>query len=152
MKIHSDTITSADLYRLAPAGTYPENVERVGSRKRNKGLTFTLSAEHGTDAHGIKRAFARNPGTGNRPPADQDRAATWVEYGDLILELFRIDPAAIIGPYPNLQTFITETTRAAEWRPKREHAAEHAARWEREGQEIATAYESLSLTIAALSS
>lgn len=131
MKIHSDKLTIADLQRTAPEGIYVE-IDTAGSRKRDHSFKVGLSAAHGNDAHGIKRAFARNPGSSNRYVDHHDRAATWVEWGDWIVELFKLDENAIIGEYDGAHDFIIQTQAAAPHRPERENAEVHADRWSAE--------------------
>jgi hypothetical protein len=127
MKIHTDKITINDLHRLSPAGVYVEATQH-GSRSHDHAFKVGLSAEHGTDAHGIKRSFARNSGqfggSGN-----YDRAATYIEWGDWMVELFKIDPLAVIGQYKGASHFVEATTEAAQWRSERESAVKHADRW-----------------------
>jgi hypothetical protein len=136
MQIHTDKLTARDLYRTAPAGCFVEHVEH-GSRSRRRRFDVGMSAAHGADAHGIARVYARN--TGNRgadgygaPREIVPRAATWVEWGDWIVALFKLDPGARIGHYESPASFIETTTEYAPSRPARENAPEHAARWARE--------------------
>lgn len=130
MKIHTDKLTSKDLYRNTPHGCYLET-EKCGSRKRDHAFKVGMSAGHGHDSHGIKRCFARNSGQWGGA-GDYDRAATWVEWGDWMVALFKIDPNAVIGTYDGIEGFIEETTKYASYRPKRENAVTHAKRWAEE--------------------
>jgi hypothetical protein len=132
MRIHTDKISHAELHRIITSrdGLYPE-IAGKGSRKRDHAFELGIEAEPGKDAHGIKRSFGRN--SGNMGAAQgYGKAPTWVEYGDIMVELFKLDPAAIIGPYDGEHNFITETQRAAPYRPARENAEEHADRWSEE--------------------
>jgi hypothetical protein len=127
MKIHTDRLERRDLFATVPAGCWLEAVER-GSRSRAHAFDVRLSADHGADAHGLARVYAQNSG---RHGADQgpDRAATWIEYGDWMVELFKRDPSARIGMYDSPADFVRMTTDYAPHRPKRENAPAHAKRW-----------------------
>ena len=128
MRIHTDTITEADLHRTLPAGTHLECMKR-GSRKRDHAFEVGMGAVPGSDANGIKRCYARN--TGQYGGDRYDRAATWVEWGDWMVELFQIDSKAIIGNYDGIGDFLLATAHQAPHRQERESAANHAARWAR---------------------
>ena len=130
MKIHTDTLTENDLYRALPTGVYPERLEAVGSRKRDHGFEVSLDTSGGADRHGIKRVYSRN--SGMYGAVSLTRAATYIEWGDWMIELFKIDPDAIIGQYSGLPDFLYQTTRMAPNRPARENAVEHAERWAKE--------------------
>ena len=130
MDIHTDKLTKADLWAAVPSGCYLE-VSEHGSRSRARKFTVGMSAAHGADAHGIKRAYARN--TGNYGGGgDYDRAATWIEWGDWMVALFQLDPGAKIGMYDDPGEFVRMTTEYAPTRPARENAPEHAKRWRAE--------------------
>ena len=116
MDIHSDVLTKQDLWAELPAGLYLE-VSEHGSRSRARKFKVGIAANHGTDAHGIKRAFARN--TGNYGGGGYDRAATWVEWGDWMVALFKRDPAARIGYYEGPASFVEQTADYAPHRPAR---------------------------------
>lgn len=135
MRIHSDRLEFFDFGLAAGnAGLGPDvYYERTahGSRSRARAFEFQMNAEPGSDKHGIKRSFATNSGVGGGAPSDY-KAATWVEWGDLITELFKIDPQAIIGPYDGSEDFVRQTLKSATNRPAREDAESHAARWARE--------------------
>lgn len=125
MKIHSDTLTMGDLYGAVPEGCYLEAVQR-GSRSHARAFEVHMSAEPGTDRHGIKRRYANSGQWG----ADvHTKAATYIEWGDWMVELFKIDPRAVIGPYDGEAGFVETTTRWAQARPAFENAPEHAERW-----------------------
>lgn len=125
MRIHTDTLTQADLYRTLPAGCYLEASQK-GSRKRARAFEVSMSAAPGTDSHGIKRCYATNSG---RYGTGYAKAATYIEWGDWMVALLDIDPAAIIGPYDGAADFVEQTSRWAPHRPKRESAVAHARRW-----------------------
>jgi hypothetical protein len=129
MQIHTDKITVADLHRELPSGCDLEVAER-GSRSRARRFDVGIGAERGTDAHGIKRAYARN--SGQYGADTYSRAATWVEWGDWMVALFKIDPEAKIGHYNGAGDFIEQTRRFAPHRPERENAVAHAQRWAEE--------------------
>lgn len=128
MRIHTDKLTAEDLYRAVPRGCYLECIGR-GSRKRDHAFEVGMSAAEGMDAHGIKRCYARNTGKWGGDDIEFARAATWVEWGDWMVALFRIDPDAIIGHYNGADDFVATTTEYAPHRPARENATDHAARW-----------------------
>lgn len=130
MRIHTDKLTADDLYSAVPSGCYLE-ISQKGSRKRDHAFEVGMSARPGSGAHGIKRSYPRN--TGNCGSAgDFDRAATWVEWGDWMVALLKIDPNAIIGHYDGASDFVRVTTDYAVHRPAREDAPIHATRWSEE--------------------
>lgn len=132
MRIHSDKLVKSDFGLAASNAGFGPDVyyERTehGSRSRARAFELKIDAEPGTDRHGIKRAFSRNSG-GQGAEQGPYKAATWVEWGDFIVELFKIDPNAIIGHYTSAEHFVEDTAKYAPYRPKRENAVEHAARW-----------------------
>ena len=130
MKIHTNKLTRNDLYAALPDGLHLECVAK-GSRKRDHAFDVGIGAMPGTDAHGIKRCYARNSGTYGAAH-EYGKAATYIEWGDWMVELFKIDPDAIVGPYEGIDGFIDATTHQASWRPEREAAHTHADRWARE--------------------
>lgn len=114
MRIHTDKIEAQDIRRLAPNGTTPEVVQH-GSRKRLRAFEVGLSAPEGTDRHGNKRRYAATrPGS-----AASTRAATWLEWGDWIAGMFRLDPNAIIGHYTSATDFLRQTADAKIRRPEK---------------------------------
>lgn len=120
MRIHSDILTREDLERHVPAGATLELDER-GSRKRNHAFEVEMLAEPGEDAHGVRRRYGAYHGGG--------KALTWVEYGDWMVELFKIDRQAIVGPYDGAHKFVLGTRAAAGGRPAFEQAPEATDRW-----------------------
>jgi hypothetical protein len=129
MRIHTKHLTADDLERLKPEGTYIEITEH-GSRKRARAFEVKLYGEPGKDAHGITR---KHPTGGAYGTTDGlYRALTWVEWGDWMVELFKIDPGAIIGSYVGQSGFLPDTWHASVSRPERENAPTHQYRWERE--------------------
>ena len=129
MRIHTKHLTADDLERLKPEGTYIEITEH-GSRKRARAFKVKLYGEPGKDAHGITRKYSTGGAYGTTDGLY--RALTWVEWGDWMVELFKIDPGAIIGSYVGQSGFLTDTWHAASHRPKREDAEFHQERWSRE--------------------
>jgi hypothetical protein len=130
MIIHTDKLTESDLLRTKPKGCFLE-YEKRGSRSKAYAFKVGISAMPGKDAHGIARCYARN--TGQYGGAGQgDRAATWVEWGDWMTELFKVDPDAVIGQYKGAHDFVLQTQAAAPYRPARENAEIHADRWSEE--------------------
>lgn len=138
MRIHSDSLTSSDLYEHVPRGCHLEAIGK-GSRKRDHAFEVHMSAAPGIDSHGIKRCYAANTGQYGGPANDYEKAATYVEWGDWMVELLKIDPTAIIGPYEGAAGFVEQTTRFAPRRPEREDAEPHARRWADELAAVAVA-------------
>ena len=99
MKIHSDTLTYADVHLATIAGgmrgVYAEKLERHGSRSRDHSYDVTLRGNS---------TRKPNPGTGWRDP-DADYAATWDEWGMFIQALYVADPKALIGQYGPASVF-----------------------------------------------
>lgn len=133
MKIFSDKLTEGDLRnaltRAIPNGVVLE-LEEHGSRKRARRFDVALSAEGGADKHGLKRCYSRN--SGQFGALGYGRAATYIEWGDWMVELFKIDPEAIVGVYDDSHDFIVKTQEYAPHRPARESAETHADRWSEE--------------------
>lgn len=121
MKIHSDILTRENLLEHVPDGVTLELAEK-GSRKRRHAFDVEMAAEPGEDAHGVPRRYSRMSG-------GPDRAATWVEYGDWMVELLKIDRRAIVGTYDGAYSFVLKTRGAAGGRPAFEHAPEATDRW-----------------------
>jgi hypothetical protein len=121
-------LTINDLYQHVPAGCYLE-AESKGSRSRDHAFEVHMTAEPGSDKHGIKRCYATNSGNYGK---GHGKAATYIEWGDWMVELFKIDPQAIIGPYEGREDFVLQTHDAVSFRPQRENAEDHADRWSKE--------------------
>ena len=87
MKIHTDHLTSAEVYAATKAGgmkgVYAECVT-VGSRSRKRGLVVHLVGNSGRRP---------NPGKGGTDKGGY--AATWDEWGMFLNYLFEMDPDAI---------------------------------------------------------
>ncbi len=119
MRIHSDRIAyTGQIRKACPDGIYPE-ISQHASRKRLHAFEVRLeSMDPGSiDRFGNKRSRRTNPGTSGQHP--ETFAATWEDWGDMIAELFEIDPSAIIGPYDGRGDFLLQTARAAEYRGHR---------------------------------
>jgi hypothetical protein len=129
MRIHTDKISQVDLHRIIVSrdGLYPE-IAGKGSRKRDHAFEFGIEAAPGPDAHGIRRCYSRNSGNMGTKHG-YGKAATWIEYGDIMADLFAIDSEAIVGPYDGVHDFVKKTLEAAPHRPERENAETHANRW-----------------------
>lgn len=129
MRIHTDklTFTEVHLAVLSRDGLYPELASK-GSRKRDHAFELGIEAEPGEDEHGLNRSFARNSGTMGAAQG-YGQAATWIEWGDILADLFKIDPDAICGPYNGRSDFVIQTQQQAPHRPNREDAERHADRW-----------------------
>jgi hypothetical protein len=111
MQVHTDHLTAADLYGalkvtgLAARGVYLDSDRAVSahrSRKRHHRLNFYLVA---TDGHGRRWANSGQRGAGT------DKAATWLEWGALIAELYHRDPDALVAYYGSASDFIAQTRR-----------------------------------------
>jgi hypothetical protein len=110
MKIHSDILTTQDLYRELHAPGVDGHVflecMRVGSRKRAAG--FDVGLEYlGDKVKGDGRHRSSRGGFG----FDRPLAATWDEWGCWMDRLFTIDPAAIVGNYNGRDDFYAQTSR-----------------------------------------
>lgn len=123
MKIHSDKLTQENLLEHVPAGVTLQLSETT-STKRLRGFEAQMKAEPGEDAHGVARRYVTQ--------SNDARAATWVEYGDWMVELLKIDADAIIGTYNGVNDFIVKTHEAASSRPSFEDAEAAADRWSEE--------------------
>lgn len=121
MKIHSDILTRENLLEHVPDGVTLELAEK-GSRKRRHAFDVEMAAEPGEDAHGVPRRYSRMSG-------GPDRAATWVEWGDWMVELFKLDENAVIGDYDGREDFVRRTYDTAPHRPEDEDAEAHQRRW-----------------------
>jgi hypothetical protein len=111
MQVHSDTLTHGDILDalrvtgLAARGVYIDTeraMQERRSRKRARRIDFYLVA---TDAHGRRWANSGTRGAGT------DKAATWLEWGALIAELYHRDPDALISYHGTLDGFLEGTRR-----------------------------------------
>lgn len=110
MRIHSDTLQASNVYealqdarkRYVDSSVFLEHVTLHGSRKRTRGIDVAL-ASTGNDTHRWRRNVGPN---GDRTA---DYAATYADWGWFILELFNVDPDAIVGPYSGLTDFHNQT-------------------------------------------
>ena len=134
MRIHTKYLTRDDLERLKPEGTYIELTPH-GSRKRDHAFEVKMYGEPGKDRHGIARRSSTGGAYGTTD--GRYRALTWIEWGDWMVELFKIDPGAIIGQYEGWRDFCDWTYELSFSRPDRENAVEHATRWQNELWEAA---------------
>lgn len=111
MQVHTDHLTLGDLQDalnvtgLAARGVYLDT-ERGSSghrsRRRHHRLDFYLVAD---DGHGRRWANSGKHGAGT------DKAATWLEWGALIAELYHRDPDALVAYYGGADDFIAATRR-----------------------------------------
>jgi hypothetical protein len=111
MQVHSDTLTHGDILDalrvtgLAARGVYIDTeraMQERRSRKRARRIDFYLVA---TDAHGRRWANSGTRGAGT------DKAATWLEWGALIAELYHRDLDALVAYYGTPEDFIRSTRR-----------------------------------------
>lgn len=124
MKIHSDTLTAADIRSFVPDGCYLAgfyhrgdvwtSIAEEGSRSREFGFVVRLSGSS-------KSVMQRLP----------DKAATWDEWGIFIAAIFDADPDAICGWYKSREDFIAKTcdkyNRIKQYRP--DMLKTHSAPW-----------------------
>jgi len=107
MKIHSDTLTDAQIRECVPEGCYLAahyneradhedwaSVHVLGSRRRERAYSVRLS---GSSNYRMQRL--------------PDKSATWSEWGIFIAALYDLDPEAIIGQYTSRENFM-EVTQA----------------------------------------
>lgn len=111
MKVHTDKITQDQLRDIAleafgtESEAFVESAVERGSRKRARAFDVKIAAGH-----------------------ESPRSATWIEWGDWIVEFFKRDPEAIVGQYDGAHDFIVQTQRAADQRPQLERVdAQNAA-------------------------
>lgn len=131
MRIHTDKLTPDHL--TGAAADMPgvrQEIDLRGSRKRARAYEVKMVGKPGKDRHGITRMFSTGGAYGTADGIH--RALTWVEWGDWMVELLKIDPGAIIGNYAGAHDFIIQTSEASYDRPERENAADHVERWSRE--------------------
>jgi hypothetical protein len=111
MHIHTDHLNKSDLRDalratgLSARGVYFDFDRAMsvhGSRKRARRIDFYLVA---TEGHGRRWANSGNYGAGT------DKAATWLEWGALIAELYHRDPGALVAYYGSPGDFIASTRR-----------------------------------------
>lgn len=126
MKLHTNTLTPYTIYQAIPEGcrlalftdkngNYTD-IEQAGSRSHDRSYTMRLS---GSSPYAMQHI------------SDNDKAATWDEWGIFIANLFKLDPDAKIGAYKTHADFIDQTTREHEritsYRP--DLAKWHTAPW-----------------------
>lgn len=106
MKIHTNTLTTADLWacmaRAAElgrtSGVYVDSAEQVGSRSHSHAIRFRLAADQ---APGRRRP--RNTGTYGAEGSWRDGgerhqyAATWDDHGHWMAQVFEVDPLAVFS-------------------------------------------------------
>ena len=97
VKLHSDTITLANVLESLPEGVSAETA-RESSAFRGSGIVFRLYREEPGEA-------------GRRRPRNRPHVwcASYDEHGELIAALFEIDPDAIIGQYKGVNDFHEQT-------------------------------------------
>ena len=113
MRIHSDTLTSGDLYRaldlsgVFSEGVWIEDFSRHGSHSRDHAFEVRLAAEPGADRNG-KTRLARNTGQYGAA-AEPFKAATYDEWGYWIAAVFSYDPNAKMSYYDDAEDFARKT-------------------------------------------
>lgn len=103
MRIHTDTLTSADVYNACDAATRsvsgtktvrPTRLELHGSRKRARAFDVILTGSNSRRQNG-----------------GQDYAATYDEWGYFLAHLFARDPQMTCDYYDDAADFQTKTDR-----------------------------------------
>lgn len=118
MKLHSDTITKADVRAAMRAAVLDSKITPdvhfvifapEGSRLRRYGYEIQLGTFDKTSGPTSSRRF-KNTGYAG---AGRVWAATYDEWGWLIAELFKIDPALIFGQWKHgVDRFHSDTANA----------------------------------------
>lgn len=128
MRLHSDIITPADVESAARrAGVSTFRNGRHGSRIRSGAVDFILQSERG------------GPGNSGRYGATSDYlSASWDSWGDVLGELFRLDPAAIV---PNVYLSGEHYAWSTGGRFDGQHYAAHPRhRWQYDGASATGSY------------
>ena len=101
MRLYSDTITRADIFRCLPANVGAEVMTIRNPRKSRFGYVVTL------DYYGPESRRWKNSGMygadGGRP------AATWDEHGVWMAALYELDPGMRIANYADRDDFMRQT-------------------------------------------
>lgn len=106
MRIHSDTLTNADVYDAARTARVSfDRWEGKGSRKRDHAFDVTLFGES-----------RRRPN--NRQQHTDDYAATWDQWGVFLAVLFDRDPNMVTPYYADADEFHART--GDRFRPRKE--------------------------------
>ena len=100
MRIHT-CLTRSQLYAALPDGVNAY-ITPKGSRKRERAFEVTLYVMEKNDLH---RRYGNSGGYGN----SNDVAATWDEWGMWMVELYALDPDALIGWYADEADFYAKT-------------------------------------------
>lgn len=98
MRIHSDTLTSLNVYEAARIARAEVEVTSHGSRSRNHAFNVTLTGES-----------KRRPNSGKRGAGD-DYAATWDQWGVFLAMLFALDPTMVTPYYADADEFHERTS------------------------------------------
>lgn len=97
MRIHTNTLTSTDLYDAARIARADLELTTHGSRKRARAFNVTLRGES-----------RRRPNMGKYGAGDE-YAATWDQWGVFLAELFDRDPS-VFTPYDKDADFFDRRT------------------------------------------
>lgn len=97
MRIHTDTLTSTDLYSAAMIARVDLDLTINGSRSRERAFNVTLTGES-----------KRRPNSGQRGAGD-DYAATWDQWGIFLAVLFYVDPSMVTPYYADANVFDQRT-------------------------------------------
>lgn len=105
MRIHTDKLSTNDLYAATPAGVDIDECMQHGSRSRERAYEVRLIVWNG--GKGTSHPYRRNSG---QYGADRNGyAATYDEWGYWLDALFDLDPKMIAGPYKSRADFYEKT-------------------------------------------
>lgn len=93
MRIHTDTLTTSDLWQAARIAWVDMEVTTHGSRSRDHAFNVTLRGNS-----------KRRPNTGKNGAANEF-AATWDQWGVFLAELFDRDNGMTAGQYSDADKF-----------------------------------------------
>lgn len=93
MRLHTDNLTSLDMWAAAAIARVDLEMTTHGSRSRNRAFNVTLRGE------------SRRRPNGGSYGATSDYAATWDQWGVFLAELFDRDNSLATGFYTDADTF-----------------------------------------------
>lgn len=124
MRIHTDTLDRSEIESFVPAGL-SIGISEHRSQSHRRAFEISMAAPEGSDRWGNPRKQSPYHGGTDEFP----RAATWVEWGDFIVEVFKNDPFSKMPRiYDDAHDFVRKTHAAAAFR-KEATAEEAADRW-----------------------
>lgn len=98
MRLHTDTLTSSDLYAAAKIARVDLDLTSHGSRSKDHAFNVLLTGES-----------RRRPNSGGRGAGD-DYAATWDQWGVFLSVLFGLDPHMVTPYYADADEFHARTS------------------------------------------